>query len=117
LIVCAAWAAALVIPFLVASCATEPPKKRSISIAACVQPDYPPRARRAEATGTTRLRIEVTADGTVTEVSVLRPSGPTREHKMLDQAAVDALRHCKFAPEPGTTTNAVTVSYRWSLYP
>src|SRR4051812_14673089 len=60
----------------------------------CQAPMYPPDARRAEATGTTRLRIAVESDGKISNVSIEHPSGRTYAHGLLDQAAVASIWNC-----------------------
>jgi protein TonB len=85
----------------------------------CERPDYPAAAARAEATGTTRVKVTVGTDGRATDVEVVGPSGPTREHKLLDRAAAAAIKDtCKFKPgsvdgkpQPLTTF----VEYAWRL--
>jgi protein TonB len=85
----------------------------------CERPDYPAPAARAEATGTTRIKVTVGIDGRATETEVDRPSGPTREHKLLDRAAEAAIKNtCKF--KPGTVDGkpqqlTTYVEYTWRL--
>jgi protein TonB len=85
----------------------------------CERPDYPPAAARAEATGTTRVKVTVGIDGRATETEIDRPSGPTREHKLLDRAAESAIKNtCKF--KPGTVDGkpqplTTYVEYAWRL--
>lgn len=59
------------------------------------RPAYPKRARELGWEGTVLLRLEVTANGRVAEVSVERTSG----HTLLDQAAAETARSWRFAPE------------------
>ncbi len=81
--------------------------------------DYPPAAVRAEATGTTVVRFNVSADGKMTGAEVVRSSGPSREHKLMDRVAVSKLSECSFkagqdqngAPMGGT----FNVEYVWKL--
>ena len=85
----------------------------------CTKPAYPPAAARAEATGVVRIKVNVGVDGRATATEVVRSSGPSREHKLLDRAAEAAIRDtCKFKPgtvdgkpEPLTTF----VEYAWKL--
>ena len=60
--------------------------------------DYPAAARRAEATGTTKVRFTVGADGKLSGAEVVKSAGPTREHKMLDRVALAKLGECTFTP-------------------
>ena len=81
--------------------------------------DYPAAAKRAEATGTTKVRFNVGADGKLAGAEVLRSSGPSREHKMLDRVAVTKLSECTFKAgldENGRPAGAsFDVDYVWKL--
>ncbi len=81
--------------------------------------DYPAAAVRAEATGTTKVRFTIGADGRVTAAEIGRSAGPSREHKMLDRLALSKLSECQF--KPGTDENgrpvgaSFDVEYVWKL--
>lgn len=81
--------------------------------------DYPAAARRSEATGTTRVRFSVGADGKMASVEVAQSAGPSREHKMLDRVAVSKLSECSFKAGRDETGKAVggtfVVDYVWKL--
>ena len=82
--------------------------------------DYPAAARRAEATGTTKVRFNVGPDGKLAGApEVVRSSGPTREHKMLDRMAVSKLGECHFTAgrdEHGKPVGgSFEVDYVWKL--
>ncbi len=85
----------------------------------CERPDYPAAAARAEATGAVVIAAYVDVSGRVTQARVERSSGSTREHKLLDQAALQAIsRSCKF--KPGTVDGKpeplwTQVQYVWTL--
>jgi protein TonB len=84
----------------------------------CERPEYSAAARRSEASGETVIRFTAGTDGVVTEAVVERSSGPTREHKQLDRAAVEAVQRCKVTPgtldgKPEKLTSRVT--YVWKL--
>ncbi|MBI5719124.1 MAG: TonB family protein [Burkholderiales bacterium] len=85
----------------------------------CDKPDYPTAALRAEATGTSRIRFTVDASGMMTRAEVERSAGPTREHRMLDQAAIGALSKCRFKPgldKQGQAAGGVAVvEYVWKI--
>lgn len=68
-----------------------------MNVSQCTRPEYPRAARRAEVTGTTRIRFEIDISGRVVDARVLRSAGPSREHRLLDRAAVDALARCGFS--------------------
>jgi periplasmic protein TonB len=90
-----------------------------LDVSRCDKPDYPAAARRASATGITQIRFGVDGTGKVTSAQLLRPSGGSREHHMLDQMAINALSHCTF--KPGTDEHGkpaggyATVDYVWKL--
>jgi protein TonB len=81
--------------------------------------DYPLAAARANATGTTRVRFTVDGSGKLSKVEVVKSSGPSREHRLLDRVAVDKLSECSF--KPGIDDNGHPVGgtfefeYVWTL--
>jgi protein TonB len=83
------------------------------------KPEYPAAAQRAGATGITRMRFTVDASGKVVSAEVVGSSGPTREHRLLDNAAKSALATCPFTAgvdesgKPVGTT--VPVEYVWKM--
>ena len=87
--------------------------------AAQCRPDYPGAAQRAGASGVTRIRFTVDAAGRIAGSRILRTSGATREHRLMDQAAAAALAQCPVqvgtddqGRPVGTTTD---VDYVWTL--
>jgi len=84
----------------------------------CERPEYPSVAARAEATGITRLAFLIDVDGRVLEARVEKASGATREHRLLDNAAISALSRCRF--KAGTVDGKPErawgrVDYAWKL--
>src|SRR4029077_76143 len=59
-----------------------------------VKPDYPERARKDGAEGTTTLRVEVRTNGHVGEVVVAQSAG----RRNLDRAAIEAVKQWHFEP-------------------
>ena len=87
--------------------------------AAQCRPEYPGAAQRTGATGVTRIRFTVDANGRVVGSEILAPSGPTREHRLMDRAAAEALARCPvqvgtddMGRPVGTTAD---VEYVWTL--
>ena len=68
------------------------------------QPEYPEEARQLEQQGMVMLDVLVSADGRAAEVVVKRSSG----YRILDQAAVAAVRHWSF--QPGRTAGLPVAS-------
>jgi periplasmic protein TonB len=81
--------------------------------------DYPAAAARSEATGTTKVRFNVSPEGKLVGAEIARSAGPTREHKMLDRVALAKLSECVFragADENGRPVGAsFEVDYVWKL--
>lgn len=90
-----------------------------IVVADCEKPQYPPRARREEATGTTGIRFRVDKSGRVVQAQVTHRSGHSRAHRLLDAAAVQALGGCRFTPgtdrQGHPSGSYASVEYVWSL--
>lgn len=106
--------------------APPPPPRRAASpaianVAACAPTadDYPGAAVRAEATGTTKIRFTIGADGKLASSQVVRSAGPSREHKQLDRVALSRLSGCSFTAgmdENGRPVGAsFDVDYVWKL--
>jgi protein TonB len=97
----------------------EPRAARINAGAAQCHPEYPPAAQRAGATGSTRIRFTVDALGRIAGSQILHASGPTREHRLMDQAAAAALAQCPVqvgTDETGRAVGTTTdVEYVWSL--
>lgn len=88
-----------------------------IDIASCEKPEYPPAALRAAVVGVTKVRFAIDAAGRVVRAEIESASGATREHRLLDRSAVEALSHCRFKPGTDEAGQAVgstaVVSYVW----
>jgi len=97
----------------------EPRAARINAGAAQCHPEYPAAAQRAGATGSTRIRFTVDALGRIAGSQILHPSGSTREHRLMDQAAAAALAQCPVqvgTDEQGRPVGTTTdVEYVWSL--
>jgi len=103
--------------------AAAPPAARAavIDVSTCEKPSYPAAAARAEAKGTTKIRFTIDATGRLdpSKTVVEKSSGGSREHKLLDRTAVEALSKCRFKPgtdENGHPVGAYSiVDYVWNL--
>jgi protein TonB len=87
--------------------------------AAQCRPDYPAAAQRAGVTGVSRIRFSIDAAGRVLGAQILQASGPTRENRLLDKAAAEALAQCPVTAgtdEMGRPVGATAdVEYVWKL--
>lgn len=84
---------------------------------ACARPEYNTQARRAEAQGSTTILFTMDTTGQISEATVEKSSGPSREHKMLDRLALEAVRACKGTPgtldgKPEKLTSRITYVWR-----
>jgi TonB family protein len=82
------------------------------------RPVYPHVAEREGVTGITKLRFNVDAAGRVS-AQLLQSSGPLRQNRRMDEAAIEALSHCpvqvgtdEFGRPAG---GAVDVNYKWTI--
>ena len=86
--------------------------------AACA-PAMPKRAAEAHAQGTSRIRFHVDETGKVTAAEIIRSAGQTSAHRLLDNAARQALAQCPFTPARDANgqpvASDVDVSYAWTL--
>ena len=87
--------------------------------AAQCRPEYPAAAQRAGATGVTRIRFTVDAGGRIAGSQILQASGSSRENRLMDKAAADALAQCPVqvgTDETGRAVGTTTdVEYVWKL--
>jgi protein TonB len=88
-----------------------------IDVSTCEKPEYPSAALRADATGTSKIRFTVDATGAVAKAEIERSAGTSREHRLLDRTAIEALSKCRFKPgidEQGKPIGGTTmVDYVW----
>lgn len=99
--------------------AARKPEVANLSQCVPTSDDYPRAARRAEATGTTRIRLTVDAAGKLTNAEISHPSGMSREHRMLDKLALDKLSTCTFRAGIDSAGKPVggswEIEYVWKL--
>jgi TonB family protein len=93
------------------------PTRLNAGAAEC-RPVYPHIAEREGVTGITKLRFVVDAAGHVS-AQLLQSSGPLRQNRRMDEAAIEALSHCPvqvgtddFGRPVGGT---VDVNYKWTI--
>lgn len=83
------------------------------------RPVYPASAQRLGVTGVTRVRLTIDAGGHVVGSQVLQASGSSRENRLMDKAAADALAQCPAHvgnDELGRATSSTAdVDYVWTL--
>jgi protein TonB len=95
------------------------PAISNVSACAPTNADYPRAALRAEATGLTKIRFQIDANGRMVGSEIIKSAGPTREHKLLDRLAADKLGGCKFTPGTDENGRAVgasfDVEYVWKI--
>lgn len=95
----------------------QPPRIDSTS-PAC-QPAYPAASLKAGVTGTTGVRFAITAAGQITRAEVVRASGPTLEHRLLDYAFEQALATCPYFPgrdwQGRAVGGTITATHVWQL--
>ena len=81
--------------------------------------DYPAAARRAEATGISRLRFTIDAAGALVRSEIVKSAGLTREHRLLDKVAESKLASCSFTAGVDENGRAMggtfEVDYVWKL--
>ena len=109
--------APLVLAPTITAVTNKPPEERTppvFNAKLCDEPPYPAAARRANETGTVRLRFLIDVDGKVLDSKVERSSGSRR----LDEAARAGLSLCRF--RPGTVNGRPeqswgSIDYVWKL--
>ena len=82
----------------------------------CPNEPYPKAAARAGVVGTTILTFSLDADGYLEHTMLIQSAGPSREHKLLDAAAVRMLWSCTF-PRPDEPRTLVQATYTWQPAP
>ena len=102
-------------PVVVAAAVRTEPK---LDFNVCDKPEYSAAARRAEAQGAVTVVYTMETNGTITNATVEKSAGPSREHKMLDRLTLDAVTACKGKPgtldgKPEKLTSRVT--YVWKI--
>ena len=95
-----------------------PPVTQTVSLAGgatCPKPEYPTAALRSGAMGTSRVRLTIAADGSVSDARLVGASGPTREHALLDSLAVASFRACRYPADADHPTRRAVLDYVWRI--
>ena len=112
-------AAACWLALAIAGCAETPSRPADVPPSSYCKPEYPKAALRAQVQGVTGLAFHVNAKGELTGVDIVSSSGPTREHRLLDEEAASALSRCPFKAAKDVDgqpiDSIVPVKYTWRL--
>jgi TonB family protein len=111
----ATWALATLATAACTTPAPTTPRTVSVGSSTCKQPAYPAEAKSHQASGTTELEFEVNAEGRVTRVAIVKFSGDSQGHRILDTLALDTLNKCTFPAAPGFLPGRSRVQYVWKL--
>lgn len=83
------------------------------------QPAWPAASLKARVTGTTVVRVVIDGRGRILSSGIVQASGPSREHRLLDEAFQAALATCPYYPgidaEGHVPGGAITASHVWQL--
>ena len=82
---------------------------------ASAQVPYPRGAAISEAEGVSVLLVWVDAQGQLTDVRVVKGSGPSYAHVLLDMAAEQTARRCRFSPASGVPSRIGRIDIGWRL--
>ena len=86
-----------------------------VQAASCEKPPYQPAWRRAGEEGEVRLRVDVEANGRVSDATIERSSG----YRRLDEAARESALECRYRPAVGSDGRPMRAAlikvYRWRL--
>jgi protein TonB len=85
---------------------------------ACAKPEYPRSARRSGAEGSVIVAYTMDTSGTISQAEIVKSAGPTRDHRLLDRATLEAVLACKGTP--GTVDGKpeklnARIEYVWRL--
>lgn len=77
----------------------------------CPKPKYPRAAQRRNLEGTVQVKLVLSADGSVTDVTILKSSG----HTVLDEAAVNDVRSWRFNAVASTALRTATQTINFKM--
>lgn len=82
----------------------------------CDGAEYPAAARRRETQGVVQVAFTVEPSGKISDVVVVKSSGETREHKLLDLVSKRQIQSCTLvSPEPTLEPRTHTADLVWKL--
>lgn len=79
------------------------------------RPQYPLDALRKAVQGSTVIEVSFGPDGKVSTSRVAVASGPLPENTLLDQAALEAMSHCRLEHGEAGPASPRRIDYRWKL--
>jgi len=91
------------------------PRSLSLREASCRLPEYPRAAVLADAQGVTRVEFVVNAAGEVTNIRIIKASGATPVHALLDKAVVESVASCRFPAASGFGPVTARQEFQWKL--
>jgi protein TonB len=77
----------------------------------CPKPQYPRAAQRRNLEGAVQVKLVLSADGAVTDVTILRSSG----HAVLDESAVNDVREWRFNAVPSAALRTATQTINFKM--
>ena len=116
------WTLAAVLSGLMTACADHPVSASHDAISApetYCKPQYPAAALRAQVQGVTTVAFHLDPMGKVTRTEIVKSSGPTPYHRLLDEETARKLSLCPFKPQLDDqghpVAGVVKVNYTWRL--
>jgi TonB family protein len=98
----------------------EAPNRATAELFSCPPPtvnDYPAAALRVEVQGDTEVELSVAADTRHVEAKVVKSSGETREHKLLDRVALKIFSECRYVGPVPTQAVTTRLTHKFALSP
>lgn len=90
----------------------------SLNFNVCAKPEYPSAARRAQTEGSVVVDFTMDVNGKISNAKIVKTSGYSREHRLLDRETLDAVEACTGVPgSVGGQKQKLTgrVEYVWKI--